>query len=132
MDKKYIPFLTVFLLLLSVACGLGTRQLDPMLQTLTPLSAAVAGTATAHGLNSGGASDQLATAIANATAESQDIYATETARASLNDAIFPNAIACTSKLPMAVASIGPVITVRFIASAANWESNLLRVPPPTM
>ena len=30
MDKKYIPFLTVFLLLLSVACGLGTRQLDPM------------------------------------------------------------------------------------------------------
>ena len=49
MDKKYIPFLTVFLLLLSVACGLGTRQLDPMLQTLTPLSAAVAGTATARG-----------------------------------------------------------------------------------
>jgi len=84
MDKKYIPFLTVFVLLLSVACGLGTGQLDPMLQTLTPLSAAVAGTATAQGLNSGGASDQLATAFAKATAESRDIYATETARASLN------------------------------------------------
>jgi hypothetical protein len=85
MDKKYIPFLTVFLLLLSVACGVGTRQLDPMLQTLTPLSAAVAGTATARGSNSGGASDQLATAFAQATTKSQDIYATETARASLND-----------------------------------------------
>jgi hypothetical protein len=86
MDKKRIPFLLLFILLLSMACGWGARQIDPMTLTLTPLSAAVAGTATAHLANGGGASDQLATAIAKATAESQDIYATETARASLNDA----------------------------------------------
>ena len=54
--------------------------------TLTPLSAAVAGTATAQAANVGGAGDQLATAVAKATAQSADIYATETARASLNDA----------------------------------------------
>ena len=79
MDKKYFPFLTVFFLLLSMAYGLGTRPLDPMLLTLTPLSAEVAGTATARAANVGGASDQLATAVAQATARSADIYATETA-----------------------------------------------------
>lgn len=75
----------VFMLLLSVACGLGAGQTNPMILTLTPLSAAVAGTATAHGSKGGGANDQLATAVARATAQSQNIYATETARASLND-----------------------------------------------
>ena len=84
MDKKYLPCLAVFLLLLSVACGLGTRQADPMILTLTPLSAAVADTATAQIANVGGAGDQLATAVAKATARSADIYATETARTSLN------------------------------------------------
>jgi hypothetical protein len=84
MDKKYIPFLTVFILLISVACGLGAGKADPMDLTLTPLSAEVAGTATAHAAKGGGAGDQLATAVAQATARSADIYATETARASLN------------------------------------------------
>ncbi len=69
-----------------MACGLGAGQPNPMLLTLTPLSAAVAGTATAQNANVGGAGDQLATAIAKATAQSADIYATETARASLNSA----------------------------------------------
>jgi hypothetical protein len=45
----------------------------------------VAATATAQAGNGGGASDLLATAVAQATARSKDIYATETARASLND-----------------------------------------------
>jgi hypothetical protein len=85
MHKKYIACLLVFLLL-SMACGLGTRQLNSMDLTLTPLSAAVAGTATARIANVGGAGDQLATAVAKATAQSADIYATETARASLNSA----------------------------------------------
>jgi hypothetical protein len=86
MHKKFIPFLTVFLLLLSMACGLETQQLGPMAITLTPLSAAIEGTATARASNVGGTGDQLATAIAKATAQSADIYATETARGSLNDA----------------------------------------------
>lgn len=84
MHKKYLPFLAVILLLVT-ACGSAASQ-DPMLLTLTPLSAAVAGTATAQSSNTGGEADQLATAIAKATAESANIYATETARASLNDA----------------------------------------------
>jgi hypothetical protein len=55
-----------------------------MALTMTPLSAAVAGTATAKGADVGGAGDKLATAVAQATAKSADIYATQTARASLN------------------------------------------------
>jgi hypothetical protein len=85
MPKKTVPYLMVFLLLFSLSCGLG-GQLKSMSQTLTPLSAAVAGTATANAQNVGGAGDQLATAISNATAQSADIYATETARGSLDDA----------------------------------------------
>ena len=86
MHKKHIPFLAVLLLLLSVACGLGTAQLSPIAMTLTPLSAAVEGTTTAQAANVGGAGDQLATAVARATSQSADIYATETARGSLNSA----------------------------------------------
>ena len=84
MHKKSIPFLAVFLLLLSLACIVGTQSVNPLPMTLTPLSAAVKGTATAKGANVGGAGDELATAVAKATAKSADIYATETARGSLN------------------------------------------------
>jgi len=84
MHKKSIPFLAVFLLILSLACIVGTQSVNPLPMTLTPLSAAVKGTATAKGANVGGAGDELATAVAKATAKSADIYATETARGSLN------------------------------------------------
>lgn len=84
MDKKCIPILMIFPLLLVVACGLGAKPQDSMSLTLTPLSAAVEGTATARAANVGGAGDQLATAIAKATARSAEIYATQTALASLN------------------------------------------------
>jgi hypothetical protein len=92
---KYLPFLPapvpqvlviVFLVVLSLACGLGAgASLSPVEQTLTPLSAAVAGTATANSQNVGGAGNELETAVAQATAKSANIYATETVRASLND-----------------------------------------------
>jgi hypothetical protein len=85
MHKKYVPFITVFLLLLSMACGLGTQKLSSMSQTLTPLSAAVEGTVTAQAANVGGADDKLATAFANATSTSAVVYATETASGSLNN-----------------------------------------------
>ena len=51
-----------------MACGLGSTSLSPMAQTLTPLSAAVEGTATAQAKDVGGAGDELATAVAKATA----------------------------------------------------------------
>jgi hypothetical protein len=86
MHKKNIVLLTLFLLVFSMACGLGSTTLSPIDQTLTPLSAAVESTATAKAADVGGAGDELATAVALATAKSSDIYATETARASLNDA----------------------------------------------
>jgi hypothetical protein len=85
MHKKSISFLLVFLLLLSLACMLGTTKLNSISATLTPLSAAVKGTATAKAANVGGAGDKLSTAVAEATAKSANIYATETARGSLND-----------------------------------------------
>ena len=86
MHKKTIPVIVLILLLLSMACGLGTQKLNPMSQTLTPLSAAVEGTVTAQAANVGGADDKLATAYAKATATSADVYATEAALGSLNDA----------------------------------------------
>jgi hypothetical protein len=86
MDKKYPRFFSILLLLVILASGCGARQPDPMSLTLTPLSAAVAGTATAQAANVGGAGDQLGTAVAKATAQSANIYATQTARGSLNDA----------------------------------------------
>jgi hypothetical protein len=86
MHKKYIPFLAIFLVLLSMACGLGNSQLNhSMALTLTPLSAAVQGTVTAQAANVGGADDKLATAFAQATATSAIVYATETASGSLNN-----------------------------------------------
>lgn len=85
MHKKYPLIITVVLLLLSTACGSG-QKLSAMDQTLTPLSAAVEGTVTAQAANVGGADDKLATAYARATATSAEVFATETALGSLNDA----------------------------------------------
>lgn len=86
MHKKIsLGFVTVFLVVLSLACGLGARSISPMNQTLTPLSADVAGTATGNSMNVGGPAEELSTAIAKATSQSAEIYATITARSSLND-----------------------------------------------
>ena len=43
-------------------------------------------------------------------------------RSSARFAISPNPMACTSRLPMTVPSVGPVITGRFRALAVNWLS----------
>lgn len=87
LKTKRIPFLLALALLTVVlfaaSCGLG-KKLSPMAMTLTPMSASIAGTATARAADTGG-SDDLATAIANATTQAGEIYATQTARASLNE-----------------------------------------------
>jgi hypothetical protein len=86
MPKKFTPVLIAFLLLLSVACALGGSQLSDMEKTLTPLSAAVAGTVTAQAADVGGAADKLATSYAQATVTSAKIYAKATELSSYSDA----------------------------------------------
>jgi len=83
---RRISFLLVISLLTVIlfAASCGSRKMDSMSMTLTPMSASIAGTATARS-SSGGSSDDLATAIANATTQAGEIYATQTARASLNE-----------------------------------------------
>jgi hypothetical protein len=85
MAKKRLLFLAALFLSFSMACGLGTQKLNSMSQTLTPLSAEVAGTITAQAKDVGGSADQLATAYAKASATSANIYATATALSSYND-----------------------------------------------
>lgn len=99
MDKNKWNLILVGCLLLTAGCNLATKPSDPMLETLTPLTASVLGTATARAANVGGSGDQLATAIVVATQKSANIYATQTARASLSD---------SSKLATATA-IAPVV-----------------------
>jgi hypothetical protein len=97
----FIPkiLLLICCILLAVGCNLAEKPYDPMYQTLTPLTAMIIGTATARAANVGGPEDQLATAVVVATQKSSEIYATQTARASLSDA---------SKLATATA-IAPVV-----------------------
>jgi outer membrane lipopolysaccharide assembly protein LptE/RlpB len=85
MANKRLLSLAAFLLLFSMACGFGSQKLNAMSQTLTPLSAEVAGTVTAQAANLGGAADQLATAYADATATSASVYATETSIGVVNN-----------------------------------------------
>ena len=84
--KHFLPIiiLTVTLQFVNVACGAGTKQLDPISLTLTPMSASVKGTATARAENVG-SSDDLATAIARATEQAGFIYGTQTAVGALNE-----------------------------------------------
>ena len=53
-------------------------------------------------------------------------------RASASDATAPVASICMAMLPSAVASAGPAITVRPVASAVNWLSSRFFDPPPMM
>jgi hypothetical protein len=84
MRRKHLPFLSLILLVV-MACGFGSRPLDPMALTLTPMSQLVRETLTARAGQAGGSSDELTTAIARATERSEQIYATQTARAALNE-----------------------------------------------
>jgi hypothetical protein len=95
MPKKFIPFLTAFLLILSMAC-LGTQKLSAMDQTLTPLSAGVRGTITAQAANLGGPADKLATSYAQATSTDAAFNATLT---ELSNVITPNPGTATAIAP---------------------------------
>ena len=84
MQRRFLPFFSLILLLI-MACGFGSASLDAMSMTVTPLSEHVRTTLTARAGNQSGSGDELATAVAKATAKSEEIYATQTARAALNE-----------------------------------------------
>ncbi len=83
--EKILVLVTGFILLaVTVAsCGPGAA-LDPIDQTLTPMTESVKATITARAGSSGN-EDVLAQAIATATAEAQIVYGTQTAVAALNE-----------------------------------------------
>lgn len=89
MNKTKFSILLLFalapLLVFAVSCGGGAGDLDPVSQTLTPLSESVRGTVTARAGDLG-SGDELATAVARATEQSAIVYGTQTAFAALNDA----------------------------------------------
>src|ERR671919_2472612 len=68
--------------------------------------------------------------------EGSAVVVSEEARARLRisskDDTRPAAYAWTSRLPSPVASVGPAITTRSVASATIWLRTELRAPPPTM
>jgi hypothetical protein len=86
-NKYYLSVLRLALIILFLAgavSGCGSNAMKSIDETLTPMSASVLGTATARAENAG-SGDTLKTAEAVATQKSQVIYATQTARASLNE-----------------------------------------------
>lgn len=85
MRKIISLFLITFFLLLSASCGTGRNSANSMYLTLTPLTSYVRETATAGANNTSGAGQELETAIAQATAKSADIYATQTVLAAANN-----------------------------------------------
>jgi hypothetical protein len=100
-QRKYLPFLSLILLFV-LACGIGSKPLDSISLTVTPMSALVRETVTARAAQEGGSSDELATAISKATERSQQIYATQTARSALNE---PSRLATTTAIAPVVAEL---------------------------
>jgi hypothetical protein len=101
MPRRFLPFLSLMVVLI-MACGLGAKPLDSRSLTLTPMSQLVRETLTARAGAQGGASNELATAVAQATEKSEQIYATQTARASLNE---PARLASVTAMAPAVAEL---------------------------
>jgi hypothetical protein len=100
--KPFLPMIILTITLLPImACVVGTKVLDPMLLTLTPMSASVKGTATARAENAG-SGDELATAIAKATEQAGFIYATQTAVGALNE---PSRLATATAIAPVVAEL---------------------------
>lgn len=84
MKRKSLLLGFVMVILFTNACGAGSGMSDSISQTLTPMSELVRETVTARA-GEEGSNDSLATAIANATQKAEGIYATQTARAELNE-----------------------------------------------
>ena len=85
MQRKHLPLFGLLAILFILACGIGTKPLDPMSMTLTPMSALIRETVTARAIEENGSGAELATAVVKATEQAAGIYATQTARAALNE-----------------------------------------------
>lgn len=102
MRRIQLSFLSLLTILFILSCGTGSESIDSISKTLTPMSALVRETATARAMEAGGSGSDLATAIAKATEQAQGIYATQTARAELNE---PSRLATTTAIAPVVAEL---------------------------
>ncbi|MGE5375480.1 MAG: hypothetical protein ACM3XO_10515 [Bacteroidota bacterium] len=102
MPKKLFSFLSLLLLLI-LAYGCGSSALPKSISmTLTPMSGLIRETLTARAGEEGGSTNELATAVAKATTRAGEIYATQTARAALNE---PARLASVTAMAPAVAEL---------------------------
>lgn len=101
MSRKFLSFASLMLLLLPVY-GCGSKPLDSISMTLTPLSGLVRETLTARAGEESGSGDELGTAVARATEKAEQIYATQTARAALNE---PSRLATATAIAPVVAEL---------------------------
>lgn len=103
MRRQHLLLLSLFAILLILACGIGSKpQLDSFSQTLTPMSALIRETATARAVEENGSGSDLATAVSKATEKALGIYATQTARGELNE---PARLATTTAIAPIVAEL---------------------------
>jgi hypothetical protein len=103
MNRKHLALLSLFAILFILACGIGSNKaLDSVSQTLTPMSELIRQTATARSVEENGSGSDLATAVSKATAKAEGIYATQTARASLNE---PSRLATTTAIAPVIAEL---------------------------
>ena len=102
MNRKPLAIMLSIVILFSVmGCSAGAQQSDSVWQTLTPMSNLVEKTLTARAANAG-SGDELATAVSKATANAQDIHATQTARAELNE---PSRLATATAIAPVIAEL---------------------------
>ena len=103
MIRKSLSIVLGMIILVSTfGCGTDSGSLDTISLTLTPMSNLVRETITARAANEGGSGDDLATAVSKATESADKIYATQTARAELNE---PSRLATATAIAPVVAEL---------------------------
>ena len=102
MQKKIFAFLGL-ILLTALAYGCGASGISESISlTLTPMSGLIRETLTARAGEEGSSDNDLATAVAKATAKAEGIHATQTARAALNE---PSRLATVTAMAPVVAEL---------------------------
>ena len=116
MRKKISTFLCLFLLtVLMYGCGSSAIP-ESISLTLTPMSGMIRETLTARAGEEGSSGNELATAVAKATAKAEGIHATQTARAALNE---PSRLATATAMAPVVAEL-PLYGVDPAAGYVAW------------